>query len=290
MSEPMIKKPDWLRIRVRASAGYDKTEEILRRLSLNTVCEEANCPNRAECFTSKTATFIILGRVCTRNCTFCNIAKGKPEMVDPLEPDRIGQAVKEMGLAHAVITSVTRDDLPDGGSGHFARVVEQIRDKSPHTVIEILIPDFLADKNALGTVMDVSPNIINHNVETVERLYGSVRPKAVYQRSLKVLRYVKESRGDIYTKSGLMLGLGEREEEVLKTFYDIAETGCDFLTLGQYLSPSRSHYPVVEYIHPDKFEEYGEKAKEAGFKFVASGPLVRSSYHAREVFENRDIL
>lgn len=284
MDNRIRKKPDWLRIRVKASSGYDKTEEILRRLSLNTVCEQANCPNRAECFASRTATFIILGKVCTRNCTFCNISKGIPEVPDLDEPVRIGQAVKEMGLVHAVITSVTRDDLPDGGAEQFANVIREIRKKSQDTVIEVLIPDFKGDEKAINIVMEASPDIINHNVETVEKLYPKVRPKALYERSLELLRYVKQKRPDIYTKSGIMLGLGEKEDEILKTITDIADTGCDFLTIGQYLAPSKAHYPVMEYVHPDKFNEYEKKSLEKGFKFVASGPLVRSSYHAKEMF------
>jgi lipoic acid synthetase len=273
-------KPDWLRIRVQGDSKYAEVEEILKRLSLNTVCEEANCPNRMECFNRKTATFMILGRTCTRNCRFCNVEKNKPQPVDPDEPEHAARAVAELNLRHVVITSVTRDDLPDGGSDHFVRVIEEIKKLDDKVIVEVLIPDFKGSLNALAKVVEAEPEIINHNVETVPRLYPSVRPMAVYERSLELLKNVKKMDKKIYTKSGIMLGLGEQKEEVLSLFNDLREIKCDFLTVGQYLAPSKKHHPVIEYIHPDIFEEYRKKALEMGFAYVASGPLVRSSYQA----------
>lgn len=277
-------KPDWLRIRVQGDSRYAEVEDILRRLSLNTVCEEANCPNRMECFNRKTATFMILGRMCTRNCKFCNVEKNKPQPVDPDEPIHVAKAVTQLNLRHVVITSVTRDDLSDGGAGHFAEVIEEIKKLDDKVIVEVLIPDFKGDCNALTKVVEASPEIINHNVETVPRLYPSVRPMAVYKRSLELLKNVKNMNAKIYTKSGIMLGLGEQKEEVLSLFKDLRDVGCDFLTVGQYLAPSKKHHPVIEYIHPDIFEEYRKKALEMGFAYVASGPLVRSSYQADKVF------
>lgn len=280
-------KPDWLRIRIQGDSKYAEVENILRKLSLNTVCEEANCPNRMECFNRKTATFMILGRTCTRNCTFCNVEKNKPQPVDKDEPLHIAHAVAELNLHHVVITSVTRDDLPDGGAGHFARVIEEIRNLDKKVVIEVLIPDFKGSREALAKVINAMPEIINHNIETVPRLYPSVRPMAVYERSLGLLGNVKEENSSIRTKSGIMLGLGEKRDEVIEVLEDLRSTGCDFLTIGQYLAPSKKHHPVVEYIHPDVFEEYKSIGYEMGFKYVASGPLVRSSYMAEKALENK---
>jgi lipoic acid synthetase len=279
------RKPEWLRIRVRNNGEISQVEDILQRLSLHTVCEEANCPNRMECFSRKTATFMILGRVCTRNCRFCNVEGGVPGPVDGDEPEHVADAVKELGLLHSVITSVTRDDLPDGGAGHFARTIRAIRDKCPGTVVEVLIPDFKGDNKALETVVEATPDIINHNVETVPRLYNSVRPQACYERSLQVLKSVKSMNDKIYTKSGIMVGLGESREEVIEVFKDLRDAGCDFLTVGQYLSPSEKHYPVREFVHPDMFGEYKRIALDMGFGYVASSPLVRSSYNASEALK-----
>jgi lipoic acid synthetase len=279
-------KPDWLRIRITAGQHKNEVVELLSRLALHTVCEEANCPNLSECFGRKTATFIILGKVCTRNCTFCNVSKGRVEPVDPAEPLRLAQAVRELGLKHVVVTSVTRDDLPDGGAGHFARVIAAVRELSPEVVIEVLIPDFQGEAAALEQVAAMVPAIINHNVETVPRLYPAVRPMADYRRSLNLFRRVKGFNREIYTKSGMMVGLGETVTEVVRVLEDLREHGCDFLTIGQYLAPSKHHHPVVEYVHPDQFAKYRKIALELGFAYVASGPLVRSSYMAEEALRS----
>lgn len=279
------RKPDWLRIKTLGGKNRTQVEKLLSRLSLHTVCEEANCPNIMECFSSKTATFMILGSTCTRNCTFCNVTKGRTQEVDENEPLHVAKAVKELGLMHVVVTSVTRDDLPDGGAGHFAEVIFKIRELNPDVAVEVLIPDFKGSSDALKTVIDAKPEIINHNIETVPRLYPEVRPMAVYERSLELLKNVKITSSDILTKSGIMLGLGENFDEVIDTFRDLRRAGCDLLTVGQYIAPSGKHHPVVEYIHPDIFEKYREKALELGFKYVSSGPLVRSSYHAAKALE-----
>jgi lipoate synthase len=278
------RKPDWLKIKVENSAKRTEVENILKRLSLHTVCEQANCPNLMECFGKKTATFMILGKVCTRNCTFCNVGKGVPENLDKDEPLHIAEAVGELGLRHVVITSVTRDDLPDGGASHYAEVIRKVFEYNGNVVIEILIPDFKGSVDALATVLEANPHILNHNIETVPGLYKEVRPMAIYRRSLELLENVKKMRNDIFTKSGIMLGLGETENEVLAVFSDLREVGCDFLTVGQYLAPSKAHHPVVEFIHPTVFANYKEKALEMGFKYVASGPLVRSSYQAEKMY------
>lgn len=275
-------KPDWIRIKSYSNQSRSEVEEILGRLSLHTVCEEANCPNLIECFCNKTATFMILGKVCTRNCTFCNVQKGASEAVDPKEPYLVALAIQELGLKHAVITSVTRDDLPDGGAGHFVQVIEEIRKLKSEVVVEVLIPDFQGDLAALKKVVDSKPDILNHNIETVSRLYPEVRPMATYSRSLNLLRDAKIIDPSILTKSGIMLGLGETGEEVMETVFDLKRNGCDFLSIGQYLQPSKQHHELVEYVHPDVFEEYRLKALEAGFRHVASGPLVRSSYQAHK--------
>ena len=280
-------KPEWLKVKMGNGIKRAEVEEILKRLSLHTVCEQASCPNIMECFGRKTATFMILGKVCTRNCTFCDVQKGFPGEVDADEPLHVAQAVKELKLRHVVITSVTRDDLADGGAGHYASVIEKVRELNPEVVIEVLIPDFEGSLEALKTVIDAQPDILNHNVETMPRLYPEVRPMAVYKRSLELLRNVKTLSAGTYTKSGIMLGLGESEQEVLEVFRDLREADCDFLTVGQYLAPSKSHHPVVEYIHPDVFESYKTKALEMGFRYVASAPLVRSSYQADRAMESK---
>jgi len=278
-----MNKPDWLRIRYNGERNLEQVENILKRLSLNTVCEEAGCPNLGECFSRKTATFMILGNMCTRNCTFCKVTKGHTQPVDPEEPLKVAEAVKELGLKHVVITSVTRDDLPDGGASHYAEVIKKIRELNDSVVIEVLIPDFQGDDNALEKVVQAKPEIINHNIETVSRLYPTVRPLAVYNRSLRLLSKVKEMDKSIFTKSGIMVGLGEMELEVVQTMTDLRASDCDFLTIGQYLAPTSNHHPVVKYIHPDVFERYKNIAYKLGFRFVASAPLVRSSYHADQV-------
>lgn len=274
------RKPAWLKISVADVSQTRDVAEMLRRLNLHTVCEEANCPNLVECFGKKTATFMILGRICTRNCAFCNVAKGVPMPVDGGEPRHVAEATQKLSLQYVVITSVTRDDLPDGGAGHFAAVLEAVRNASVGTAIEVLIPDFRGDRQALATVVGARPTVINHNVETVSRLYPTVRPMADYDRSLELIRRVKELSPVIYAKSGFMLGLGETTGEVEKLLTDLRSAGCDMVTIGQYLAPSPRHLPVAEYVTPEVFREYKRLAEGMGFKYVASSPLVRSSYHA----------
>jgi lipoic acid synthetase len=272
----MLKKPGWLRVPYFENESSGFTQSLLNELELNTVCDEANCPNRLECFSNKTATFMILGTSCTRNCGFCNVSHGIPQPVDENEPKRIAEAIRQLDLKYVVITSVTRDDLPDGGSGQFAKVIYTVKNTSPETAVEVLIPDL----TQLKIITDQSPAVISHNIETVASLYKDVRPEADYFRSLGVLSEIKRLDPGIRTKSGIMLGLGETYEEVLKTFDDLLDVGCEFLTIGQYLNPSKEHYPVVEYIEPKVFTEYGRIAKEKGFCHVASAPFVRSSYNA----------
>ena len=261
-----------------------RVEEILEGLNLNTVCREANCPNIAECFSRSTATFMILGTNCTRSCRFCNVISGSPQPPDPQEPENIAQAVVALGLKYAVITSVTRDDLPDGGAGHFAKVINAVKRAAPGTIIEVLIPDFAGDTAALKTVTDAAPCVISHNMETVRPLYAQVRAQAEYQRSLDLIAKVKQLNPGISTKSGFMLGLGETEDDVDNLLKDLFGVGCEMLTIGQYLAPTGMHAPVREYVSPARFDALGQRAREIGFKFVASAPLVRSSYRAGEVF------
>ena len=279
------RKPEWLRVKIKGGQSSDTVHKILKEHSLNTVCREANCPNRCECFSKRTATFMVLGRNCTRNCTFCNVTKEKPEIVDEKEPFNVAQAVSKLDLKHAVITSVTRDDIPDGGAGHFAKIVEEIRKLNKKITIEVLIPDFRGDEEALKKVVNSKPDVINHNVETAPSLYKEVRPMAVYERSLELLSNVKKMDNSILTKSGFMLGLGETEEDVISILKDLKEIDCDIITIGQYLAPSSKHHPVIEYVHPDTFKKYEDIALDMGFKYVSSGPLVRSSYYAEKVFE-----
>jgi lipoic acid synthetase len=276
-----LRKPEWLKVeKGRGQCG--KVSRILMNHQLNSVCSEAGCPNQGECFQSGTATFMLLGKFCTRNCTFCQIAKGNPEPADESEPDHVAEAAREMGLTHVVITSVTRDDLPDGGAGHFARTIRAVRREVPQATIEVLIPDFNGDEAALKTVMAEKPVILNHNVETVPELYEKVRPKAIFERSVELLSRAKNMDKAICTKSGFMVGLGETDEQVFKLLETLHQAGCDMVTIGQYLQPSRNHYQVKKYVHPDVFERYRESAYQAGISCVASGPLVRSSYHAQE--------
>ena len=279
------RKPDWLKIKIASSSELHSVTEMMRKLNLHTVCEEANCPNLMECFSKKTATFMILGRECTRNCTFCTVSKNAPTIVDMQEPFHVAEAVKQLGLKYVVITSVTRDDLPDGGADHFAKVIEAVKVASASTAIEVLIPDFQGDRDALNLVIKAKPKVINHNIETIKRLYPEVRPMANYDRTLELLKRVKEMDPNIYSKSGFMVGLGENEEEVFRLLSDLRKFGCDIVTIGQYLAPSKEHHPVIEYVTPEGFEIYKKKAEEMGFKYVASSPLVRSSYHAGEAFE-----
>jgi len=276
----MKNKPEWIKARISNMEQIEETMSILRGLSLNTVCEGAQCPNIGECFGKKTATFMIMGEVCTRRCRFCAVPKGEAQCLDLKEPANIGLACSKLGLKHVVVTSVTRDDIHDGGASHFAETVHEIKRQNPQTTIELLIPDLKGDWEALKVITDSKPNILNHNLETVPLLYEDVRPQADYKRSLELLQKVKSFDSKIFTKSGIMLGLGEKEEDVLQVMDDLVSVDCDILTIGQYLQPSSSHIELKEYIHPDKFAEYERIGKEKGFKYVASGPLVRSSFNA----------
>ncbi|MBI5407659.1 MAG: lipoyl synthase [Nitrospirae bacterium] len=274
------RRPEWLRVRLPGGEGYLEIKRLLRSAGLHTVCEEAHCPNIGECFNQRTATFLILGDVCTRGCRFCNVTKGVTQPIDPGEPERVALASQQMGLRHVVVTSVTRDDIPDGGAQHYANTISSIRSYNPESTIEVLIPDFGGDIDALSVVIRAMPDIINHNMETVPRLYRVVRPGAMYERSLMLLKQVKKSCPDIITKSGLMVGLGEEFEEMIDVMKDLREGGCEVLTLGQYLSPGREHLPVQRFYHPDEFEALRVRGRELGFTHVEAGPLVRSSYHA----------
>jgi lipoic acid synthetase len=275
--------PEWLRIRLPTSDTYSHTRSLLDELQLHTVCESARCPNHWECWSKGTATFMIGGDRCTRACGFCAVTTAKPLALEPDEPARVAEATHRMRLRHVVITAVARDDLADGGADHFRRTIEAVRALNPGIIIEVLTPDFNDRDEAIETVLSASPHIVNHNLETVRRLTPAVRSRATYDRSLSVLGKVKARRGgQIYTKSGLMLGLGEEPAEVLAALSDLRAAGCDILTLGQYLQPTPGHLPVVEFISPERFEKYGREAREMGFVHVASGPMVRSSYHADE--------
>ena len=275
-------RPDWLRKRVRAGNRQERVREILSGLNLHTVCQSALCPNIVECFGKGTATFMILGDVCTRNCRFCAVTGGEPSPVDRDEPKRLAVAARKLGLRHVVITSVTRDDLPDGGAGHFACTIEELHREAPEATIEVLTPDFQGDEAALRAVIMSRPDIFNHNMETVPRLYSTVRPMADYQRSLSVLRRAREFDTGIHTKSGVMLGLGEERAEVSEVMSDLRDAGCSILTVGQYLRPSKLHLEIKEYVNPKVFLEIEEEARNLGFLYVASGPFVRSSFNAAE--------
>lgn len=277
-----LKKPEWIRVKMQGGTVTNKVNSLISDLSLNTVCNEANCPNRMECYERGTATFMILGRNCTRNCTFCNVTREMPDKVNPMEPENVAKAIAKLGLKHAVITSVTRDDLEDQGSTQFAKVVEEIRKTTPKVTIELLIPDMQGKEELIDIILDSEPNILNHNVETVPELYDEVRPMAIFDRSIELLGYVKKTRPKMKTKSGIMLGLGETKDQVIEVFKRLREVDCDMLTLGQYLQPTTAHIPVVEYITPEQFDEYKEIALSMGFKRVASAPLVRSSYYAED--------
>ena len=279
-----LKKPPWLKKRLASGETYRKVFKLLKESHLHTVCQEAHCPNLGDCFSEGTATFMILGDRCTRNCTFCAIKHDHPLPLDEGEPEEVSKAVKALGLRYAVITSVTRDDLPDGGADQFGKTVRAIRAESPKTSVEVLIPDFQGSKNALAKVVRSRPNVLNHNLETVPRLYAEVRPQALYGRSLQLLERIEKMDRRILTKSGLMLGLGESREEIVGVFEDLLKAGCRILTLGQYLAPSSDHHPVVRYLPPEEFSDIESIAKAMGFVAVASGPFVRSSFHAGEMF------
>ncbi|MEO8457105.1 MAG: lipoyl synthase [Chloroflexota bacterium] len=274
------RKPPWLKVRFPGGQKYMHLKSMMREARLHTVCEEARCPNIGECWEAGTATFMILGDTCTRACGFCAVTTGRPGAIDKLEPMRVANAVREMGLAHAVVTSVNRDDEADGGSEIFAQTIRWIRRLSPRTSIEVLIPDFMGNWDALATVMHAQPEILNHNTESVPRLYARVRPKARYERSLELLRRAKELDTGTITKTGLMVGLGETEHELLQVFQDLLENNVEVLTLGQYLRPSAKHLPLVRYYEPAEFDHLRDEALALGFKHVEAGPLVRSSYHA----------
>ena len=274
----MLKKPPWLR--VKYSHSMKAVEDIINKHSLNTVCIEAKCPNCSECFSKKTATFMILGTQCTRSCRFCNINNGIPQPVDPNEPEKIANGIIELGLKYVVITSVTRDDLLDGGAAHFANVIRRINEKAPNTTVEVLIPDFGGNINLLELVIDASPQVISHNIETVADFYSLARPQACYQRSLTLLKNIKTLNDKIKTKTGIMLGLSETKAQIITTLNDLKAVECNYLTLGQYLAPSSKHLPVSEYIKPEQFDEYKIIAEKMGFEYVASAPFVRSSYNA----------
>jgi lipoic acid synthetase len=279
-------RPDWLRVKFFGGDNYQELKRMMRTLGLNTVCESARCPNMGECWDHRTATFMILGEICTRACGFCAVPSGKPASApDEDEPNRVAEAAERMGLRYAVVTSVNRDDEPDGGARIFARTIEEIRRRVPSCQVEVLIPDFRGDWDALGVVLDARPDVLNHNTETVPRLYREVRKGALYERSLELLRRSKQTHPHVPTKTGLMLGLGEETQEVLDTMQDLAAQGANILTLGQYLQPTRDHLPIVRYVHPDEFAEFKRRGEAMGFKHVESGPLVRSSYHAFEQTE-----
>lgn len=279
------KRPEWLKVKFNTLHKQAFVNELISELELTTVCSEANCPNRWECFSKKTATFMILGSVCTRHCRFCNVTGGLPDRIDSDEPRKVAQAVKDLGLKHAVITSVTRDDLLDGGASQFAEVIEAIKALGEKTIVEVLIPDLQGNQVALHEILKRKPDILNHNMETIKDLYSTVRPEANYERSLALLQNVKRFDPSIHTKSGIMLGLGEKEDEVVALMKDLRAVDVDFLTIGQYLQPTLNHLEIKEYIHPDQFDRYGAIGRELGFKFVASSPLVRSSYNAAECYD-----
>ena len=275
-----VRKPDWLRVKLPIGEEYRKVREIVGDHNLHTICQSGNCPNMGECWGAGTATFMILGNVCTRSCGFCNVATGRPEAVDPFEPLRVAKSVKLMGVKHCVITSVDRDDLEDGGSAIWVETIQKIREYSPTTTLETLIPDFQGKWENLQRMIDVRPEVISHNLETVRRLTKQVRIQAKYDRSLEVLKRI--SAASISAKSGIMLGLGETRDEVVESMQDLRKSDVSILTLGQYLQPTKEHLEVVEFIHPDIFKEYKSIGMELGFRYVESGPLVRSSYHAEK--------
>ncbi len=275
-------KPHWLKVKIPSTGEYRQVRDTLRHFGLHTVCEEARCPNVAECFHEGTATFLILGKVCTRHCRYCNVGHGKPRGVDEEEPERLVRAAKEMRLKYVVITSVTRDDLPDGGAGIFARCVELMHRHFPESRVEVLIPDFRGSRDALNLVIEAGPDVINHNMEVARPLFHALRPEGDYRLSLDILRQVKEDKNGIRSKSGFMVGYGEKLNDIIYLIDDLAAVNCDFLTIGQYLQPSRDHWPVRKFYSPEEFDEFKQLALQRGFQSVQSGPLVRSSYNAAQ--------
>jgi len=289
-TNPIKKKPIWIRTKILNTQNYFKTKEIINKKKLHTVCQEASCPNISECWGKRHATFMIMGDTCTRACSFCNVKTGKPTFLDPSEPIKIAHATKELNLKHVVITSVDRDDLHDGGANHFYKVIMETRRINKNTTIEVLTPDFLRKEEAYRKVVNANPDVFNHNIETVPSLYRSVRPGSRYIASVNLLKSVKEINKTIFTKSGIMLGLGETKNEVLQVMDDLLLANVDFLTVGQYLQPTVKHFPLKRYVHPDEFQELKELALSKGFLIVASSPLTRSSYHADEDFSKMKIL
>ena len=281
---PIKKKPIWIRTKITNTQNYFKTKETINKKKLHTVCQEASCPNISECWSKRHATFMIMGDTCTRACSFCNVKTGKPSFLDPLEPTKIALATKELNLKLVVITSVDRDDLEDGGANHFSEVITQTRKMNKKTTIEVLTPDFLRKGESYKVVVNANPDVFNHNIETVPRLYREVRPGSRYFASVDLLKSIKKINKKIFTKSGIMLGLGETKNEVLQVMDDLLSANVDFLTIGQYLQPSVKHYPLMRYVHPEEFQQFKELALSKGFLIVASSPLTRSSYHADEDF------
>ena len=281
---PIKKKPNWIRTKITNTQNFFKTKEVLNKKKLYTVCQEASCPNITECWSKRHATFMIMGDICTRACSFCNVKTGKPTFLDPLEPSKIALATKELNLKHVVITSVDRDDLEDGGANHFSKVIIETRKMNKKTTIEVLTPDFLRKGESYKAVVNANPDVFNHNIETVPSLYREVRPGSRYFASVDLLKSVKKINKKIFTKSGIMLGLGETKNEVLQVMDDLLSANVDFLTIGQYLQPSVKHYPLMRYVHPEEFKKLKELALSKGFLIVASSPLTRSSYHADEDF------
>ncbi|MGD9053918.1 MAG: lipoyl synthase [Desulfobacterales bacterium] len=285
MTQQRQKKPRWLKKRLPTGPAYENVKNLIGKDRLHTVCQEAKCPNIWECYSQRTATFLIMGSRCTRNCRFCSVAQGPTGPPDPAEPARVAEAARQMALKYVVVTSVTRDDLADGGASYFAKTIFEIRRQIPAALIEVLIPDFQGDADALQTVVNARPDVLNHNIETVPRLYTLVRPQARYERSLHLLERVRSLNPKIPTKSGLMLGLGETSAEIRSTLNDLVDMGCRILTLGQYLQPSKTHLPVKRFVPPEEFDQWRQTAIEMGFWEVASGPFVRSSYHAKELYQ-----
>ncbi len=282
---PLKKKPEWIRSKLVNSQIFFKTKEVVNRNKLNTVCQEANCPNITECWSKKHATFMIMGDTCTRGCAFCDVKTGKPSALDPFESIKVSKAVKELELNHVVITSVDRDDLEDGGANHFKEVVLEVKKNNPNTTVEVLTPDFLKKGNSYEKVLEASPDVFNHNIETVPSLYLKVRPGSRYFTSIELLKSVKAKKPNIFTKSGIMLGLGEKKDEIIQVMDDLRMADVDFLTIGQYLQPSTKHFPLDRYVHPDEFLELKNIATSKGFLLVSSSPLTRSSYHADSDFK-----
>ena len=282
---PIKKKPNWIRSKILDTRTFFKTKEVVNRNKLHTVCQEANCPNITECWSKKHATFMIMGDICTRGCAFCDVKTGKPNKLDPFEAIKVSKAVKELNLNHVVITSVDRDDLSDGGADHFKKVVFETKKNNPNTTVEVLTPDFLRKGGAFKKLLESNPDVFNHNIETVPSLYFKVRPGSRYNASINLLETVKKNKPNIFTKSGLMVGMGEKKDEILQVMDDLRSASVDFLTIGQYLQPSQKHFPLQRYYHPNEFSELKHIAISKGFLLVASSPLTRSSYHADEDFK-----